>query len=922
MELVVGEPSATHVLPAQPKRLALLAYLVLAKPRGPHKRDLLLPLFWPDLNAEEGRRALRQALHALRRHLGADVLQSTRDDQVTVVGDGSWCDAVAFEQAMVDGRPLDAMALYHGAFLDGVFVSDASAEFEQWVELVRGQLRSRAATALDALAAEARFSGDHAAEVRWAAEASQLAPDDEPRIRVLMQALRNSGDRASALRTYERFAEHLSEEFDAEPAKETEALANTIRLAPPVPDVPLHVEEAALESRPEPSASPRVSAPAVAPRPKVRRRWLALAASALVMTLAVWRFAAGSRATNGGADGILVADFRNHTRDSLLAGAITEALRADLSQSRKTRVMSRAQVQAVLKRMQQPVGSILSDALVREVAERDGVKAFVSGDISSLGNGFTVSAELISVKGGEILVSVREDAADSTKLLGAVDRVSDQLRRGIGESLWAVRASLPLEQVTTSSLQALRLYSQAIRVGEKEGDNRRSIAILRQAVALDTSFAMAYRRLGVYLRDYGERAAADDALSRAFRNRDRLPELERYHAAGSYYLNVSLPDSAIATYRALLALYPTDTRGLNNLATVYMDLKDFARAEALYHRALESDSSIALIYNSLATDQLNGGRYDASAQTLVVRARKFPVSQEVEAITASISLARGDIDATQQRAEAMLAAAGSEGDGRTEPLKMLGTLGMIRGRLDDAERYERSVTDLQDRHDQSTFSLTAAIVLGFIDIWYRQMPERGLAVIDSTLRRHPLDSIAPLDRNYGFLAYAYALGGRPARARALLADLMTAEHVSGATPGGLGLRDEGSYLRALGTTEIAEGRFAQAVVTLRRAVALSTCPNCALADLARAYELAGKPDSAIAMFERYVVTPWSEWQNAEGEFRVPAYEHLGRLYEARGDSAHAIAAYDRVSTLWRGADAELQPQVADARHHAALLRRR
>ncbi len=922
MELVVGGPSATHVLPAQPKRLALLAYLVLAKPRGPHRRDTLLPLFWPELNEEEGRRALRQALHALRRHLGADVLESTRDDQVTVVGDGSWCDALAFEQALDEGRPLDAMSFYHGAFLDSVFVSDASAEFEEWAELVRGALSSRAAKALDALAAEARRSGDHAAEVRWAAEASQLAPDDEPRIRVLMRALRDGGDRTAALRTFEKFATRMHEEFDAEPAMETEALADAIRLPPPLPAGPPSIEVAAVESLSEPVSTPPTPPIAASPRPRIRRRWLALAASALVVTLAVLRFAAGSSAMTGGADGILVADFRNHTRDSLLAGAITEALRADLSQSRKTRVMSRAQVQAVLKRMQQPVGSILSDALVREVAERDGVKAFVSGDISSIGNGFTVSAALISVKGGEIIVSVREDAADSTKLLSAVDRVSEELRRGIGESLWAVRASPPLEQVTTSSLQALRLYSQAIRIGEKEGDNRRSIAILRQAVALDTSFAMAYRRLGIYLRDYGERAGADDALSRAFRNRDRLPELERYHAAGSYYLNVSLPDSAIATYRALLALYPTDTRALNNLATVYMDLKHFARAETLYHRALESDSSIALIYNSLATDQLNGRRYDASAHTLVVRAQKFPVSQEVEAITASISLARGDVDATQQRAEAMLAAAGTEGDGRAEPLKMLGTLAMIRGRLDDAERYERSVTDLQDRHDQSNFSLTAAIVLAFIDIWYRQMPERGLAIIDSTLRRHPLDSIAPLDRNYGFLAYAYALGGRPARARALLADQMTTEHVAGATPGGLGLRDEGSYLRALGTTEIAEGRFAQAVVTLRRAVDLSTCPNCALADLARAYELAGKPDSAIATFERYVVTPWSEWQNAEGEFRVPAYQHLGRLYEARGDSAHAIAAYGRVSTLWRGADAELQPQVAEAKRHADLLRRR
>ena len=123
----------------------------------------------------------------------------------------------------------------------------------------------------------------------------------------------------------------------------------------------------------------------------------------------------------------------------------------------------------------------------------------------------------------------------------------------------------------------------------------------------------------------------------------------------------------------------------------------------------------------------------------------------------------------------------------------------------------------------------------------------------------------------------------------------------------------------MGTTEIAEGHFAQSVVTLRRAVALSTCPTCALPDLARAYELAGARDSAIATFERYVTTPWSEWQNAEGEFRVTAYQHLARLYEARGDSARAISAYDKVSALWRGADLGLQPQVADARRHAALL---
>ena len=264
------------------------------------------------------------------------------------------------------------------------------------------------------------------------------------------------------------------------------------------------------------------------------------------------------------------------------------------------------------------------------------------------------------MKSGETLVSVREDASDSSKLLAVVDKVSDRLRRGIGESLWTVRASAPLEQVTTSSLQALRLYSQAIRVGDQEGDTHRAVEILRQAVTFDTSFAMAYRKLGVYLRDMGAHAASDDALARAFRNRNRLPELERYNTAGSYYASVALPDSAIATYRALLALYPTDMRGLNNLASVYMDLREYARAESLYHRAIESDSTVALLFNHLATVQLNGGRL-RRGRSHARRARAaLSAAQEAETIAATLSIMRGDFDGATVRTHRMLVDAGTD----------------------------------------------------------------------------------------------------------------------------------------------------------------------------------------------------------------------------------------------------------------------
>jgi tetratricopeptide (TPR) repeat protein len=569
--------------------------------------------------------------------------------------------------------------------------------------------------------------------------------------------------------------------------------------------------------------------------------------------------------------------------------------------------------------MRQPTGDIGSDVIVREVAERHGVTAFVTGDVASLGTGYSVSAELIAVNSGEVLVSVRENAIDSTGVLAALDKVSEALRRGIGESRWSLRATPPLEEVTTSSLQALRLYSQAIRVGDQEGDNRRAVEILRQAVALDTTFAMAYRKLGTYLRDMGMRAASDDAIAHAFRYRARLSELERFHTAGSYFLNAAIPDSAIATYRALLAVYPNDMRGLNNLGDVYMDLREYARAESLFHRSIEADSTVALLFNHLATDQFNGGHYDDAERTLQARARKFPSQQDAEAIEASIEMMRGDFDGARNRSAQMLIDAGSDVGARAEPLKMLGILSIIRGRLGDADQSYASLAEGQANARNGGGYLEAAIARAFIDVRYRHQPARGLALLDSAVARFPLDSLAPLDRNYAPLAYLYALGGKPSRARELLADVREFERAPGATRGGLGLRDEGTYLRALGATELAEGKRADAVTALQRSVQLYYCPTCTLPDLALAYELTGVPDSAIAVYQRYVTTPWSEWQNALGDSRVTAYQRLGALHEARGDTAAAIAAYDEVATLWAHADAELQPLVADAQRRSSAL---
>ena len=919
-ELVDGEPPSTRLIPAQSKRLALLAYLALAAPRGPHRRDILLALFWPELDQEEARRALRQALHALRRWLGEAVLVSLGDDRVELAPGGCWCDAVAFESALEHGDLEAALTLYQGGFLEGVFVTDVSPEFEQWVDLTRTRLRGRALDAAMALGHKAGEGGDVAAALRWASAAHGLAPDNEAAVRLLMRALGDSGDRSQALQLFQSFAARLTEEFGADPAGETRALAATLRVAPASP--PSAAPEGA--SAPE---RPMAGSPDPAParqretgRPRGRSVAVAIVA---VLSAAGLLFAGGylrGRSPPSAPQRLLVADFQNHTRDSLLAGVVTDAITIDLSQSRRARVLTRAQLQAVLKRMELPTDAPLSADVVREVAERDGVTAFVTGDVASLGTGFTISAALVSAKTGDVLAAVRAAATDSTGLLTAVDQVSTQLRRRIGESAQTIDSSLSLERVTTNSLDGLRLYSQAVRVGDQGGDQRRAVELLRLAIKFDTTFAMAFRKLGTYLSELREADGAYEALARAFQYRDRLPLRERYHTMGSYYYNpfTNLPDSAIAAYRALLAIYPDDTRALNNIGVAYTNLRQYRRAVGFHRLALESDSTISLIYNALATAQLNAGMFADASFTLKAKRRKFPAQQDAEVIELSIAAERGDFAEAYTQAKALLEAAGADLDSRLQPLRILGTLAFIQGRLQEAQGYLRAVTEICLREKEPGNYRDGAIMLGFIDIWYRHAPERGVRVIDSALSSYGSEKIPMLDQNLGWLSYAYALAGQPARTRELLRSLQAFDSAT-AGPGGRRTRKDGGYLRSRGAAEFAEGRYADAVKTLRESVDVYFCPTCSLPDLARAYDLAGQADSAIAVYERYLSTPWSEWWESDGEFTVTTYRRLGQLYEQRGDRPRAIAAYRKVAELWSHADAELQPEVDSARRRVVAL---
>jgi serine/threonine-protein kinase len=280
LELRRPDGQRIDTLLRRPKRVALLAYLAAATPRGLHSRDRIVALFWPEQNQPRARQALRQALSVLRGELGAEAIVTVGDEEVGLNFSAVACDVVDFDEAIAAGRHTSAMECYRGGFLEAFYIRGAR-DFEDWLDAVRDRLKGDFSECARTLIKKHRSSGDLTAATLLARRAHQLARDDEVLLRSLIEMLDQSGDLAGALRLYEEFAERLQREYDSKPAPETQALieavrarANTIvqRVDPPVPPVP-------------PDPGPRLPLP---PAPPARVLRAALASGVLVLAIVLW----------------------------------------------------------------------------------------------------------------------------------------------------------------------------------------------------------------------------------------------------------------------------------------------------------------------------------------------------------------------------------------------------------------------------------------------------------------------------------------------------------------------------------------------------------------------------------------------------------------------------------------------------------
>jgi tetratricopeptide (TPR) repeat protein len=611
-------------------------------------------------------------------------------------------------------------------------------------------------------------------------------------------------------------------------------------------------------------------------------------------------------------DRLVVADFENRTADPNLAASVTEAFRIDLGQSSVVRILSTAEVSDALTRMKRDPATPVTSAVAREIAARGGAKAVVAGEISSLGKGYVLSARILSAADGSELVALRETAADDGGIVAALDKLSGRVRERIGESLRTIRGGQPLDQVTTASLEALRLYSEAAPLSD-QGFYDRAIPMLQRAIALDSGFAMAWRKLAVAIgntRTSQQQVVA--AITRAYQHRDRLPEVERQLTDAYYYSTVEVdPAREEAAYRRVLAIDPENSVAVNNLALVLTRLGRPAEAESLITPAVRAKSNPGNLYLQLLAAQLGQQHDDDARRTLEQMARQVPALPTYMWGRALGLTTMGDYDGAEH---AFLDFGLASRDPSSQSLvhQGLANLAQVRGKLAEAERQTRLGIGVSERRGLAGSVLSGTAKLALQYVRFRGDSAGALRLLDEALRQHPLDSVPVLDRPGAELAMVYASAGERARARQLLTAYETQ------VPEGI-RRGQWEWYQARGWIALAEGHAREAVTAFTQGRNTEECSDCGPWEEGVAFERAGLPDSALAAYQRAAGRGTMSKAIGDAWGLAPSLKRLGELYEERGDRPRALEYYGRFVALWKDADPTLQPMVREVRARMAQL---
>jgi eukaryotic-like serine/threonine-protein kinase len=665
---------------------------------------------------------------------------------------------------------------------------------------------------------------------------------------------------------------------------------------------------AAHDSSPAPVSSAATSKPAQAPSGSTtitlpswttsKRTWSGIAA-ALVVALGVFFFTHRSAHALTDKDLILVTDFTNTTGDPVFDGTLKSATAVGLGQSPYLNVVPDQKVQQTLKLMGQPAEARITPQIGRQICTRDAIKAMLTGSIASLGSQYVITLSAVNAATGDVLAEEQVEAAKKEDVLNSLGSAVSKLRGKLGESLASVKKfDKPLDEATTSSLEALKAYTDA-KAARDKGDEYGAVPRFKHAIELDPNFASAYAYLGTTYSNMGQTVFYEQYLKQAFDLKDRASERERLYIAGHYYDSLGDIEQSLQTWLLYHQTYPNDETPDSNIAVLYGRLGDFENDLKFSLEGIRAAPDSNYGYLNAAFSYTALGRFEeakAIANSGLQKTNDAPVLHAQLTLTA---LAQDDIAAEQREATLtsayppdyvrfVLVAQARKAAGR-------GQLRKAQGLLSQEEEISRRL----GFSESQAFALCNKSRLGL------------LLGIKSPLG---FDSAAPLSLSQSpdvvaFVASTLALAGNDSAALRLADDLSRK-------------RPQDNWVQALDVPairaqiEINHGNGAKAVELLRPAQSFDKGRSGILYLRGQAFLLNHQPQEAEAEFQAAMKLKNVGWEDQSPWL---AQLYLARAYAMQGDTAKARATYQDFLALWKDADPDV-PMLKQAKDEYAKLK--
>jgi tetratricopeptide (TPR) repeat protein/predicted Ser/Thr protein kinase len=353
--------------------------------------------------------------------------------------------------------------------------------------------------------------------------------------------------------------------------------------------------------------------------PRRRAPWTAIASAAAVVAAAaigVLLYTSRTRAFSE-RDPVVIADFINTTGEAVFDDTLKEALDVQLRQSPYLTVLPEQRIQGTLRMMGRKPGDRLTREVARDLCQRTASKAMIGGSISQLGASYVLSLDATNCRTGDTIEKTQVQAGRKDDVLRALGEAAGQLRRNLGESLASIgKYDAPIQEATTSSLEALKSYSVGLATRRRDGDGA-AVPFLRNAIEQDPGFALAHARLSTVYGNLGESAPSREEITKAYALRDRVSEPERLYIIARYATTVEgNTQKAIDAYEVWKQTYPNDFVPRGNVAQFYAQRGEYDKAIEEYRAAIRLAPDEPLPYDNLAGAFRGLGRSDDARRTI------------------------------------------------------------------------------------------------------------------------------------------------------------------------------------------------------------------------------------------------------------------------------------------------------------------